>query len=74
MATEMQGRTALVTGASPGLGARFAKILAASGANVVLAARRADRLGQLRADIEKSGGQAIAVTMDVTDEQSIISA
>jgi NAD(P)-dependent dehydrogenase (short-subunit alcohol dehydrogenase family) len=71
---EMKGRTALVTGASSGLGTRFAQILAASGANVVLAARRVDRLEQLRADIESRGGHAIAVAMDVTDEQSTIRA
>ena len=74
MATQMQGRTALITGASSGLGTRFAKVLASSGANVVLAARRAGRLEELRADIEKSGGRAIAVEMDVTDERSVINA
>ncbi|MDO7836471.1 SDR family oxidoreductase [Sphingobium sp. HBC34] len=66
----LTGRTALITGASAGLGARFARILAASGANVVLAARRVALLEQLTQDICDAGGQAIAVPMDVTDEAS----
>lgn len=68
---DLKGRTALVTGASSGLGANFARALAASGATVVIAARRADRLQTLVADIEASGGKAVAVTMDVADEASI---
>ncbi len=68
------GKVALVTGASSGLGARFAKILAEAGAQVVLAARRVDRLKELRAEIEASGGAAHLVAMDVTDHDSIKSA
>jgi NAD(P)-dependent dehydrogenase (short-subunit alcohol dehydrogenase family) len=68
------GKVALVTGASSGLGARFAKILAEAGAQVVLAARRVERLKELRAEIESSGGAAHIVTMDVTDHDSIKSA
>jgi NAD(P)-dependent dehydrogenase (short-subunit alcohol dehydrogenase family) len=71
---DLTGRTALVTGASSGLGARFARILAASGARVVLGARRADRLQALKAEIEAAGGQAIAVSLDVADEASTIAA
>lgn len=70
----LQGRTVLVTGASSGLGARFARILAANGANVVLAARRLELLDELRANIEGAGGRAIAVAMDVTDEASTVRA
>lgn len=70
----MKDRTALVTGASSGLGAHFAKLLAASGANVVLAARRVDRLEEVRLEIERSGGRVIAVPLDVVDEQSTIRA
>ena len=47
----LDGRTAIVTGASAGLGARFARVLHAAGANVVVAARRTDRLESLRAEI-----------------------
>ncbi|WP_151446883.1 SDR family oxidoreductase [Lacisediminimonas profundi] len=66
-----EGKIALVTGASSGLGARFAKILAQAGAQVVLAARRLDRLKELRAEIESNGGAAHVVSLDVTDYASI---
>jgi len=64
---DISGRTALVTGASSGLGNHFARVLAAAGANVVAAARRADRLDRLVGDIAGSGGQAMALTLDVAD-------
>ena len=67
---DLSGRTALVTGASSGLGARFGRLLAGSGANVALGARRADRLQSLANDI---GEQACAVQMDVMGEADIIS-
>jgi NAD(P)-dependent dehydrogenase (short-subunit alcohol dehydrogenase family) len=69
---DMTGRTALITGASSGLGRRFARVLAAEGANVVLAARRIDRLRALAEEIKAAGGQAIALAMDVTDEASVV--
>ena len=69
-----EGKIALVTGASSGLGARFAKILAQAGAQVVLASRRIDRLKELRAEIEAEGGAAHVVALDVTDYASIKSA
>ena len=69
-----EGKIALVTGASSGLGARFAKILAQAGAQVVLASRRIDRLKELRAEIESEGGAAHVVALDVTDYGSIKSA
>lgn len=64
---DISGRTALVTGASSGLGNHFARVLAAAGANVVAAARRADRLDRLVGDIAGSGGRAMALTLDVAD-------
>lgn len=66
-----EGKIALVTGASSGLGAQFAKVLAQAGAQVVLAARRVERLKELRAEIEAAGGAAHVVTLDVTDYASI---
>ena len=70
----LHGKTALVTGASSGLGRHFARVLAEAGAKVALAARRLDRLRQLEADIRGKGGEAAAVALDVTDRQSITSA
>lgn len=64
---DISGRTALVTGASSGLGNHFARVLAAAGANVVAVARRADRLERLVGEIHASGGQAMALTLDVAD-------
>jgi NAD(P)-dependent dehydrogenase (short-subunit alcohol dehydrogenase family) len=64
---DLSGQVALVTGASSGLGVRFAEVLAANGAAVVLAARRLDRIETVRARIEAAGGRAIAVAADVTD-------
>jgi NAD(P)-dependent dehydrogenase (short-subunit alcohol dehydrogenase family) len=61
----------MVTGASSGLGAQFAKALSAAGAGVVLAARRIERLKTLRAEIESADGDAHVVGMDVTDLDSI---
>lgn len=69
-----EGKVALVTGASSGLGARFAKVLALAGAQVVLASRRIDLLKELRAEIEAEGGAAHVVALDVTDYASIKSA
>jgi len=71
---DLSGRVALVTGASSGLGAQFAKTLAKAGAGVVLAARRIERLKTLRAEIESDGGDAHVVELDVTDPDSIKSA
>ncbi|MDP9136998.1 MAG: SDR family oxidoreductase [Pseudomonadota bacterium] len=68
---DLTGETALVTGASSGLGERFARVLAAHGAKTVLAARRADRLDRTAADIKRSGGQAIAVPLDVARTEEL---
>ena len=68
---DLKGRVAMVTGASSGLGTRFAQVLAANGAAVALVARRADRLRDLQQQIEKAGGKAIAVEGDVLDRASM---
>ena len=67
----LSGKVILVTGASSGLGARFAKLFAAEGATVAMAARRVERLKELRAEIEADGGQAHVYAMDVTDAGSV---
>jgi len=67
----LDGEVALVTGASSGLGAHFAEVLALAGAKVLLAARRADRLEALAGKINKAGGKAAAVALDVRDPASI---
>ena len=61
----------MVTGASSGLGAQFARTLAGAGAAVVLASRRVEMLKTLRADIEAEGGDAHVVSLDVTSRKSI---
>jgi NAD(P)-dependent dehydrogenase (short-subunit alcohol dehydrogenase family) len=68
---DLSGRVALITGASSGLGAQFARTLSKAGAAVVLAARRVERLKTLRAEIEAAGGDAHVVGLDVTDLSSI---
>ncbi len=68
---DIRGEVALVTGASSGLGAYFAEMLAAQGAKVICAARRLDRLEALVEQITAQGGEALAVAMDVTDPESI---
>lgn len=67
VSTDLSGQTALVTGASSGLGLRFARVLAACGAKVALAARRLDRLEALADEIRAQGGQATPIQMDATD-------
>ena len=68
---DLSGRVAMVTGASSGLGAQAARTLARAGAAVVLAARRTEKLKDLRAQIEGEGGDAHVIEMDVTDLVSI---
>lgn len=68
---DLTGKVALVTGASSGLGVRFAHVLAENGAQVVLVARRADRLDAVKARIEKSGGRALVVEADVRDRAAM---
>jgi 3-oxoacyl-[acyl-carrier protein] reductase len=69
--TALQGRIALVTGASQGIGRACALELARAGATVALAARSADKLAALAEEITASGGQAAAFTLDVAGEESL---
>lgn len=73
-AFRLDGRTALVTGASSGLGRHFAGTLARAGARLVVAARRTDRLQALVAQLREAGHQALAVPMDVTEPASVAAA
>ncbi len=68
---DLAGKVALVTGASSGLGVRFAECLAENGASVALVARRADRLAAVQARIEGAGGRAVAVAADVCDRKAM---
>jgi 3-oxoacyl-[acyl-carrier protein] reductase len=68
---DLTGQVALVTGASSGLGVRFAEVLAANGAAVALVARRADRLEAVRARIVANGGRAAAAEADVLDRSAM---
>jgi NAD(P)-dependent dehydrogenase (short-subunit alcohol dehydrogenase family) len=69
---DLSGKTALVTGASSGLGAHFSTVLAERGANLILAARRMDALERLAAELRsKSRGTVVTARLDVTEPQSI---
>ena len=70
----LDGRVALITGASAGLGRRFARVLADHGAAVVVAARRAAELDTLVTEIESAGGRAFAYPLDVADAAAIAGA
>ena len=72
--TDLTGQVALVTGASSGLGLRFAKVLASQGAKVAIAARRLDRLEALAKEIKDAGGEALPVAMDATDADQMLAA
>src|SRR5262245_7342461 len=71
---DLTGKVALVTGASSGLGVHFARTLAGAGASVAIAARRADRLASLQAELEAVGVKAVAVELDVQSSDSITAA
>jgi len=71
---DVSGKVALVTGASSGFGAHFAKVLAGYGARVVVTARRLDRLEALAQEISADGGEALAVPLDVTNADSVVTA
>ncbi len=69
--TNLTGKIALVTGASSGIGAATASRLAAAGATVGIAARRTDKLQDLRRRIEAEGGEALVIEMDVVDAAAV---
>jgi NAD(P)-dependent dehydrogenase (short-subunit alcohol dehydrogenase family) len=71
---DLTGKVALVTGASSGLGVHFARTLAAAGASVAIAARRADRLASLQAELQSAGAKSVAVELDVQSGDSITAA
>ncbi|WP_238012159.1 3-oxoacyl-ACP reductase family protein [Dactylosporangium sp. AC04546] len=66
----IDGKVAVITGASSGLGVAFAQAMSEAGANVVLGARRADRLGDTARLVEQSGHEALAIATDVSDPES----
>lgn len=70
--TDLTGQVALVTGASAGLGRRFAKTLAKAGAKVAITARRLEKLEELAAEIRAEGGEALPLQLDVTDADQLI--
>ena len=74
MTGTLANTAALVTGASSGIGAATARALAAEGAAVALLARRADRLAELKTEIESAGGTALVVSADVTDAEQVAAA
>ncbi|MFB6228861.1 MAG: SDR family oxidoreductase [Halobacteriales archaeon] len=67
----LEEATAIVTGASSGIGAATARALADRGARVTLSARREERLREVAADVENAGGEALVVTADVTDDTQV---
>ena len=69
---DLAGRVALVTGASSGLGLRFAKVLAACGAKVAITGRRIERLEALAGEIAAAGGTAVPFALDVTDAAQLV--
>jgi 3-oxoacyl-[acyl-carrier protein] reductase len=68
MTGKLAGKTALITGASAGIGRASALALAAEGVNMVLTARRQERLDELESAVQKAGGKAVSVVGDATDE------
>ena len=68
---ELTGKTALITGASKGLGKAMALSLAGAGASIALVSRDAEKLGEVKREIEQAGGSAEVFTADVSDEQSV---
>jgi len=70
--TDLSGQVALATGATSGLGHRFARVLASAGATVAITGRRVERLDELATQIDADGGRAVPIAIDMTDTDSIL--
>lgn len=70
-AVNLSGKTILITGASSGFGVHFAEVLSQAGAEVILAARRLEKLEETRKKVEALGGKASCLEMDVSDAKSV---
>ena len=68
---KLEGRVAIVTGASSGVGRGLAKVLAENGAKICACARRVEKLEELKAEVEGFGGEVLPVACDVTDVEQI---
>lgn len=68
---DLTGKTALITGASSGLGWRFSEVLSQAGAKVIIAARSAEKLQSLAENITKQGGNALPVVLDVSEKKAV---
>src|SRR5258708_34465798 len=72
MSNKLRGKTAIITGASAGIGQACARALASEGARLVLTARRQDRLEKLKKEVEKAGTKAVIVTGDAREEETAV--
>ncbi|MEM7098191.1 MAG: SDR family NAD(P)-dependent oxidoreductase [Pseudomonadota bacterium] len=72
VSNDLNGQVALVTGTTSGLGKRFAQVLAAAGASVIVTGRRVERLEELAEEIRQGGGTALPIALDMTNNQSIL--
>src|SRR5260221_1117945 len=72
MSDKLKGKTAIITGASAGIGQACARALAGEGAKLVLTARRQDRLEKLKKEVEKAGTKAVIVTGDAREEETAV--